>query len=387
MCVVCCTPVVTCPCELQLPYPYPFNGTFPDVATAQTDLSDFVVSCIAWALDTIYGYTPPDTFTADNSTQNILIISIEYLTLAASNYNSYSAISVSDGTSLSIDFTITCSGSEQLGQAILVDCATGETVMEDSISSASGTLALNSIPEGKYILNLQFSAGGSTPVPISADFTVTADLVMVVNPVVAIWDDSGTPRELEACPKFILNPIVGSPDPFPDEATAQSFIDDWTTNCVAAREQGAPLDTFSATDGGSSLSIDLATPPTNPGGTIGVNAFGSLNLIGGSTFFCAYTASCTGTVVSDSIQFQILDADFNVLSTVSGTFASGSPLSITVPYTGKFYVRFDAGALVGFQTVVLTAHCDFTSDDTLTVNPVQALYDVGAPCPARLDCS
>jgi hypothetical protein len=217
---------------------------------------------------------------------------------------------------------------------------------------------------------------------------------MVVAPVVAFWDDAGTPRKLEACPKLLL-PFKTeiNNDWFADVTEAQDYIDARTSNCVGYYQANSmsPPDwsSLSATDGGTSL--DLAASSTNSASHAlnpNFQLYGCINLKEGDILSCDYTLSVddfSGAMSAACVLFEP-----STWTSVAGTFDTGSSsgtLTFTVPYTGKFYVLVSAGGNAGSGVEkFVTGSFHITSSGDFSVNPVQALYNVGVVCPARLDC-
>jgi hypothetical protein len=65
--------------------------------------------------------------------------------------------------------------------------------------------------------------------------------------------------------------------------------------------------------------------------------------------------------------------------TVSGTF------NYTLPYTGRFIVRIVSGP-TDEDSESNSVSLDVSSSGAMSALEIQALYDVGLTCPARLNC-
>ena len=240
----------------------------------------------------------------------------------------------------------------------------------DSFSD-SGTLTAPS--DGIYYVQLEVNIAsvGSTN---TTDFTCTVSATaLVTNPVIALWDDSGTTRQLEACPKLYLPLLTESTgDWYADCAEADGVLADplQVSNCVGWCGGGPGLSAFTATDGGTSLT--LAT--TN---TTGCSTFGSVNCETGETI------TLTGSVSAGTMTVLLRVYDYTgALLYDSGTVSSPATSS-ALPYTGRYIVNAVVASDAGGGT---NASGVITSSGTLTVNEIQALYDVGLDCAARLNC-
>ncbi len=335
-----------------------------------------------------------NTFTADNSTPGQLDIEVD-VTGDPSDFatviSPVVSISVAEGVNLAISFSTT--GADDV-VAQLYRCDDLTTPVQTDFSPApSGTLNLTAIPAGEYILVL---ISGGLPAPIVASFSIVADDTMVVNPVSVAYDDSGTTRFIEACPKLLIPfGTEASGDWYADSTAAQDAIDAGASNCVGFELVGlyVPGTNFVATDGGSSLNIfgDIAT--ADAGNNVMV---GCVNAEKGETISIAYSITASGyfAVSSDIVAINVYDQDgvlFNqqfALFDASTGGTSGTFVTPSLPAAGKYTVLCSRSHLSG-ATGAGTVQDDFTitSSGALTVNPLQALFDRGVACPARLDCS
>jgi hypothetical protein len=158
------------------------------------------------------------------------------------------------------------------------------------------------------------------PPTIDWDVTVSADTTAVFNPVIAQWDDSGTTRLLEACPKMLLPILTESTgDWYADCATADSVLTDPTmvSNCVGYTES-AP-DTFTATDGGTQLDLDAELTGTiNPR----LDLWGSVNLGDGDVLRVAFTI--TNAHSAAVVYGKLYDDTGTLAETINSTSSSGT---------------------------------------------------------------
>ncbi len=126
----------------------------------------------------------------------------------------------------------------------------------------------------------------------------------------------------------------------------------------------------SLSDSGSVVTLDMTS---TSGQDMGLTYI-SLNLTAGDTITIATT--------SPSILFRLSDyTGATVEEDFSG--ASSSIVTSAVPYTGRYILAvgaFDPSSDTTWQITV-------TPSSTYSLNPIQALYDGGLTCPARLDCT
>jgi len=375
-CIPCCVEPVECECALFIPY---FNGVYGSLADAENALDNYTAGCRAYLG---VAATPPVSFSADFSTPNSADVSVHATTGNAipDFIDVYFSITVVEGTSISIPFIMTTDGGigSTGASAYLYNCADATTVMEDTESGvASGTLNLNSIPTGTYILQLQGFTFLSTDTTFA--FTAMGDTTTLFNPVIALWDDSGTVRQLDACPKLFIPPLTeGNDEWYENQSAAQDAIDAQTSNCVGfIHDVTITTGTvFTATDGGSTLELDVFYNFT-AGGSAEME--GSVNAEAGQTLTISWTST---DALSTTI--AIYDRNADLVQSWTGQPTSGSVTSAALPYTGKYIVD----VFVSGDPMQPSFDATFTisSSGTMTVNPVQALYDVGLDCPARLDC-
>lgn len=362
----CCagTPPTGPLCWLVIPGP-PGAPPFPDYATAAAEVSNanVLADCLA------YGSGDLTNVSSFSATFNGTTLTI-----------SGTLITPTSGWGPTL-FSVAALG----GETLSISASTSSNVV--NVYDSDGTL-LESIEQAGTITTSAFPADGvyyisvfpNNPPPgssfSSVSVTVTCSGTWWVNPALAAWDDSGTTRYLEACPKLYLPPLTeATGDWYADETAAADVLASvFVSNCVGYAEDVDTFDTFSATDGGTSLTLGWTSS-----GLVNVRGWGSLNLESGETLTVTWSATTSGTPSGD---FSIYDYDGNLIESLSGA----SPLtSAALPYTGRYIVLGDISTTGGPAMTDATAV--FTSSGTLSVNPIQALYDVGLTCPARLDCT
>lgn len=381
-CLPCCsTGPVGCRCMLTTPIintGFLLVSNYVDYDDAIAGLADTSVSCLIY--DASHVVPDYDTYTA----------SIYPLTVSASSAGNvydgvtfYASVSVKAGSILTLNYSV-----DNLGDAPDPTCAAtisvyrcggagGEFVGQDDTGdvfsgSISGTLTVPIIEEGEYWIFITatagFDEGPETTFGISATMVITSDDTIVVNPVEAQYADGLGEHFVEACPKLLIPPLTeATGDWYASCSDAHDDISDNTSNCVGYTDYN-PRTSFTATDGGSSLSFSQSTVAPPP-------AFG---LIWGSV-----NAESGKTLIISSSGFP--DADVNIYNDAGvlvENLSGATPLaSSSLPYTGRYTVSI---SLTGAP--VTSSIATITSSGTMTVNPIQALYDVGLTCPARLNC-
>lgn len=358
-----------CECALVIPT---FLSPYSSYSAAATAISDGVGSCLVYYI--YYVFVPPNSLTADNSVANELSISIDVDDVAVI----FASITVGAATTLTIPFSqtiITDPVNETFG-ALLYSCDDGGTEIDsDLVSGATGTATLNIPAAGTYYVQVRFEVeSASPPLNINGTCTIESSTDCVFNPVIAKWDDGGTTRNLWACPKLLLPPLTEDTGTWYADATAAAdAITNLTSNCVGCIESLTNVSSFTATDGGTSL--DLAN-------TLTAGAMTSPRMWGGLNVEDTKTLTVTATVGAGtaSLNANIYD-DTGTLVEASGTVSSPWT-SAAVGYTGRYTVS----VAVTSSSNTTSMSAAITSSGTISVNPAQALYDIGLTCPARLDC-
>ena len=247
---------------------------------------------------------------------------------------------------------------------------------------------------------------------LTTTYNVTADDVLTFNPVIALYtnpSDPTTPLELEACPKLEL-PLPDSGLPYPSLADAQNILDSYVSNCVGySIINGVSGASFTATDGGSTLTLDgsLSASYTNNfscPATIGTEfaMVGSVSMSANTVLHCSYSVGGDYTLNGSSfvsrffVRFLIYDQDgqFFAFDSITLPASGGSGTKdYSITKAGKYTVitsvaiGADCVSPFGLFSYTLNGNIVFSSDDIMTVNPAQALYTNGSNCPSRLDCT
>lgn len=371
-CLPCCTgsAPTECACALLIPSNLEsrWGNIYGSYAAAAAFIANRTSNCIGYGEEDFA--TPLTTFTADNfTTPGTLTLAGTSTPATGAGMSMYSSLTVAAGN-LTIAFTK--SGGDAL--AFLYDCSMGATVFSDSGSSSP--FVFTGVPAGTYVLEVVVQgAGGITST--SGTFTITHSTTYVVNPVIALWDDSGTTRQLEACPKMLL--------PFQTEATGS-----WYSSLASAQEQllhyvstgclaftDTRPTTFTASFAAGTFSLTAVGPGASPSpvNTVFQGGF-SLNAEAGETLTFTYTL-LPGVA---AMVVRIYDYTGTLIETLSGA----SPLvSSALPYTGRYFFQILAVATMADIALSLAV----TSSGSISANMVQILYDVGLDCPARLDCT
>lgn len=384
-CLPCCGPAGPCQCDLVGPLAYDGSANYskykyPDYASAAAGIAASALNCLVFA----YSDNPTQGSlvsgsAAFNGTQLDVSLSLDspspsYLWLWAAS------ISLKAGSTLNV----VCSNSG--GNPVLFaptvslyDCQ-GNPVQKDqsnfglphtfSVPSSGGIPA-----DGEYILIVENNTEEGGLLATTMLYSVTCDDVFTVNPVVVEWDDSGTTRQLEACPKMLL-PLSTevSGNWYADCASAAAVLSNplMVSNCIGYLNNfWDSSDTFTATDLGTSLLFSYSS-------AFDFSSFGncaaSVNLDAGATVTLTWaSAFALGSLVI---------RDYSGLTVFSST--AGTPItSIALPYTGRYFIICQTSLGPGG---ISSADMTIATSGSMSVNQIQALYDVGLDCPARLNC-
>lgn len=238
--------------------------------------------------------------------------------------------------------------------------------------------------DGEYII--VFIPKDSTMIGFSAaTATITSSNIFNVNPVIALWNDSGTTRSLWACPKLLLPLLTEHTGTwYASCADAHTVLIDplQVSNCVGYLDTYTRPDlfgSFTATDGGSSLTFNSTAAMGGVLTNSGV-FWGGINAVAGQTLSFAFT-----TDGGDAIWgVNIYDDTGTLVETLSG---SPSMTSSPLPYTGRYTISGNASAgPPPFGSDFTTATLVVTSSGAMSVNPIQARYDAGLACAGLLNC-
>lgn len=401
-CLPCCG--AACACILFIP---PQSDPYSDYATAQAAITDNTGDCLAYYVpngttgNSITASFDGTDFDVTNTTDGVFDVgSLNY----RFDIETWVGVGLSAGSILSMNFSLSAADDWSV-HAYLYNCA-GVLVDEDSAGSQTGTLHLDAPTDDGYTVKVTVLAVNTTPENFQTDLGFTSDGAMVANPIVALWDDSGTTRQLEACPKLYLPILTESTgDWFADCASAAVVLTgDRVSACVGYYDGIKDPDAFTATDGGTSLTLDYTRSVTGfPGdwfnGYLTGIMYGSINVEAGETISAAFIRSSTN--VDSGYHYhttlRVFDSSGAMvdeqIDDSTATSQSATLTSIAMPATGRYTVYVstgpeDNGAPYNPSGLSATSTASFviTSSGTLTVNPIQALYDTGLTCPSRLNC-
>ena len=383
----CCGGTNACACSLFVPTVGTGFAIYTSYANASSDLTAYTGNCYVFGRRNDPASSPDQNVTAISAnvaTANTLIISQTSTQLGlnpAPTIYMWSSVTVEAGATISAAWTESDNGTGVTVHSdfqIFLCAAFGEDPIEEKTGTGtSGTLTSSVVPAaGEYILlTILTTSGGTPPTSITGTFTITSSGSLIANPVIALWDDSGTTRELWACPKLLLPPLTEDTGTwYADQTAAQAAIDDQTSNCVGYSDYGNSPTSFTATDGGTTLTLNetYTVPVFSSDGL-----WGGINAVNGATL----TFTSTVGVGTPSVSWAIYDDTGSVVQSSGGLVASPSTSS-ALPYKGRYTVE----CAVGSSLVTSTLTVVVSSSGTLSVNHIQARYDLGLTCAALLDC-
>lgn len=374
-CLPCCTPApADCSCALLIP---PFGSPYADYATALAVVdgsgADEKADCYAYIISTA-GIT---SFSSSVATANHLILNGDGTIAASEPLTVWGSITGQVGDTLSIDWTLP-DGDGDSGFWYQVYGCDGTLLEDGGGLGTSGTITLSAtLPsDGVYYVSVGSELSPTPPSP--AVFSVTADIysdnpVLVPNPVIALWDDSGTTRNLWACPKLLLPPLTESTgDWYADATAAATAISTLTNGCKGYIESTTNVSSFSAS---GTTSLTLAE-------TLTAGAMSCPTVWGGINAVDAATITSTITVGAGTAGQTVTIYD-DTGTQVETSGATTSPwTSAALPYTGRYTVKIAMTS--SSNTTSMSAA--ITSSGTMSVNTVQARYDLGLVCAATDDC-
>lgn len=365
-CLPCCAaePQV-CSCALLIP---PYASPYADLTTAETAITDNTDACIAY-----YEASTLSSLTASFDGTTLVMDGVDAASGPGASLLFYASVSLLAGQTLSAAYVVTTDGSLSIDPIFtLYRCDAATVVDTDTDAATSGTLTVTADVDGEYYIFLNSAATGATNFSMNNDITCSG--TWWVNPVIAQWDDSGTTRSLWACPKLLLPPLTESTGTWYADATAAaSAITNQTSNCDGYIESLTNVATFTATDGGTSLTL---------ANTLTAGAMTSPRMWGGINAVDAATLTVTGTVGAGTVGINVgIYDDTGTLVESSG--ATTSPwTSAALPYTGRYTI----GVTVSSSSNTTSMSGAITSSGTISVNPVQARYDLSLVCAATDDC-
>lgn len=388
-----CSPVTGCACNLLLPLQVAVSGSevtpYANLTAAQTAISTYTADCY------VFAETSPHAPTALSANVSVANKIDTNGSLNSTNLGLVVNITVAASCVLTLTWNgsmITAGTPGPTASLTINNCSTYNVIDSHSaVGGFSGSFTSIFLPAGTYYIQMVFYDGNASATSVSCSFSLTSSVSMVTNPIIAYWDDSGTTRQLEACPKMLIPPRTESTNTwYASCADAATAITDHVSNCIGYISQ-LPFTTFTATDGGTSFTLYALAAAILSAGTYGrgITMWGSLNLVGGSTLTVTITMSTSsGTLTSATQDYYLYDQNGTLVDSQSGPGGYSGPIvfNSSISATARYTVAVEI-TLTGHPAPFnLTTQSVFTSTNTMSVNPVQALYDVGLDCPARLNC-
>lgn len=361
-CLPCCTPApADCSCALLIP---PLASPYADYATAETavDPASFIVAdCLAYNERDI---TDKTSYSASFDGTTLTIDG----TWSSPVFGFLNFFSFSAKSGATISFNSTAG---DLADWAIYKC---DGTAIDGARGATMPITSDPLPDdGEYFAFFDPKDSGGVTGFTSATLTMTSSDVWTINPVIALWDDSGTTRSLWACPKLLLPPLTESTgDWYADATAAATAISTLTNGCKGYIESTTNVSSFSAS---GTTSLTLAE-------TLTAGAMSCPTVWGGINAVDAATITSTITVGAGTAGQTVTIYD-DTGTQVETSGATTSPwTSAALPYTGRYTVKI-AMTSSGNTTSMSAA---ITSSGTMSVNTVQARYDLGLVCAATDDC-
>jgi hypothetical protein len=410
-CECCGGAPVDCSCALEIPRVDLYSGgaIYPSITDAETAIAGLVSNCIGYISDRMDGTVTINSFTADNSIPDNLVLTGHTTDNgSAAEVGMYASVSLKAGAILTVDWTSATGGTPDPGDPAvrnlifwIMSCDGADSIFQEVISDNgnSGTFASTAIPaDGTYLLICLNGYDAFPSTELTASFDITSDDTMVVNPVIALWDDSGTTRQLEACPYGLLPLETESSGAlYFDEAAAQAALDDYVVDCELYSVTPLAETGYTATIIGSSFYLNLAGLVPETVGAL--SGWICVNLVGGETvsFSAEYSVTqepgdpecfacnpdfpdeCNefglAVLVRDGRTWELVASASDSDSATTGTSLLVSD-TFTAPYTGKFYFNAAGNyALnVAAQCAVTDQYLEASITSTgLAVNTIKAL--------------
>ncbi len=372
-CLPCCNTPAVCPCPLFLP---PFLGSpYSNIANAKAAL--VLTNCYTYA-DII----PADYQTDSNAATFDGVTLTGHIVGSRTGPGSILVAPILRFTHSGGDLTLTCTATSYPTEVtfLIYDCDWNLVTLGFNTGSSGVpiVITITALPAGDYnsyiSINVPSTFGGSGSKVLTADYTLTDTGDYVIGPPIALWNDSGTTRQLEACPRLFLPTLTEhSGDWYASCVDAAAAITDLVSNCVGYIESLTNVNGFTATDGGTSLTL---AKTLTAGAMTGPVTWGSVNAVNGQTI------TVTASVGAGTASLSVIIYDYTGTAVqTSGTVASPF-VSSALPYEGRYTVS----VLVGSSSNTTSLSAAITSSGVLTVNEVQAQYDIGLACPASLTC-
>lgn len=370
-CLPCCIQnIPTPPTEnyCQCLFYFPFSATiFANHNVASAAISTQTNNCIAYVAPSQNAFVATQATAALNVSANT----------AAGYQHIWASITVGTNVALNIAFNSNAVAGNNLTSittALNVYYCNGVSFSSNTNTGAAGVAASGYFlppvitSAAQYYLEF-YTLGFTGSTAVNSAWGLSSNQNIVVNPAVALWDDSGTTRKLWACPKLLLPPLTENTGSWlADLSQAQVVNDNYVNICKVFIDPGysKPNTEWDASSNTTALYVNNVAA---------VPSWFSATANSGATISIAWT-DCT------ELSGYIYDDNGDLIETIA---ANSSPfVSANLPYTGRYtisptvYEPFPGTCSGGTYTV--------TSSASIVFNNVQSLYDVGLTCPGRLDC-
>lgn len=380
-CLPCCIQnIPTPPTEnyCQCLFYFPFSATiFANYNVASAAISTQTNNCIAYVTPSQNVFVATQAAAALNVSSNT----------SAGYQHIWASITVGTNVALNIAFNSNAVAGNNLTSittALNVYYCNGASFSSNTNTGAAGVAARGYFlppvitSAAQYYLEF-YTLGFTGSTAVNSVWALSSNQNIVVNPAVALWDDSGTTRNLWACPKLLLPPLTeNSGTWYASCSAANTDLTDAlkVSNCVGYYEEtgSSPLLTsFTTTDGGTSLSFSGSYSASS---SVFGYLWGGINAVGGQTISIAFTG---GHHISADI-YDDTGVSVESLGPSTSTLTSSA-----LPYTGRYTVRIFVND-TPFDPGFTSASATITSSGTMSVNPVSAAWDSGLTCPSYLNC-
>lgn len=315
------------------------------------------------------------------------------------------AIAVSEGTEINVVLSGGGLFSETEGatnRSVSINTCAGDAVQTIGVLGPEMDVTLDALPAGEYIIAIAaVGPTGASTVDFSCTITATAGAFAILPLVVGFNEDSEV-RFLQACPRLEL-PLSRFEDPDPtavyaDKTAATTALTTtalttaypsvFVRDCTVVARRSNPITINSLGFASNTVSMN-ATQDSSQTGTAIVEMWVAVQLVAGDTFNLAGTVSWTGAGGTPSWDFYICTQAGDFLEHIYDTNATSDTLDLdyVVPATGVYYIYFDCEGGGGTGSRTRDVSIALSSSGDMQVGTVQALYDRGVDCPARLECA
>jgi hypothetical protein len=273
----------------------------------------------------------------------------------------------------------------------------------DGVVNGSNSLTITE--DGTYIGFLSYGPYlNSTSISMSVIMSISGTNNWVVNPVIAKYDDNGTTRQLEACPKLNIpidtSRVVGLWYGNENEASAKLSSDVLGSGFVYTEVGPIGYSALSASATANTFSCSHTSSIAN--GNYQTRLWYSISLDEESSISVAWNYSSTGAGPFGTFRqfsfsfFSAQDGSFvaNVGGSVpldAGSWDSSGVIPVLQPGRYIIEVFVQSNQIPGLGSETTSANITLTPNSGTLSGPylAQALYEVDAAldCPGRLDYS